>query len=90
MLHDYTIAHAVAAAVVLSVLLQSSALALTTVEHLGVVHLTWLGIRTIRAGPQQGRRQRAPSGRGTLAAADRDAQGDATVFERTQTRVGRP
>ena len=49
-----TLVHVVAAAVGLSTLLQSSALAFTTVKYLGVAYLAWLGIKAIRRGPATG------------------------------------
>lgn len=46
-----TLVHVVAAALGLSAVLQSSAVAFTTVKYLGVVYLVYLGVRALRSMP---------------------------------------
>jgi threonine/homoserine/homoserine lactone efflux protein len=48
-IHLGTIVHIIAAAVGLSALIVSSALAFTIVKYLGAAYLIWIGIRTLRA-----------------------------------------
>ena len=46
-----TLVHVIAAAVGLSAILQSSAVAFSTIKYLGVAYLVYLGIRALRARP---------------------------------------
>src|SRR5918993_2946914 len=48
-IHLGTIVHITAAAVGLSALLMSSALAFSIVKYLGAAYLIWMGVRTLRA-----------------------------------------